>query len=330
MSASARTKADVKLLPAYLVVGTNELMTRETLAHLRGYLEAGLEVFNFDERTAGSAVTAGELLASLNTVPVGTGPRIVMIHEAEHLPKATSEALIAYLANPNPGCILCLVAASLARTTRLYKAVAKVGPHAVIDCSPKKRWELPKQVTRMAQARDIHIDADAIEELIARVGESATMLVAQVTTLAELCRTTGHVSRADVEVHVARTAEVRPWDFLDAVCERDAARALTLYRLMAKPSQIALTSLLTGRLRELICAKALVARGASAQLASVLGKRDWQVQHHLHWVERFSQQELRDALMACAECERALKTGADSETTFVMLVMSICRGRERS
>ena len=76
---------------------------------------------------------------------------------------------------------------------------------------------------------------------------------------------------------------------------------------MQKPSQIALTSLLTGRIRELICARSLASRGQANDLAQRLGDED-----------------LRRALCACADCERSLKTGGDPDITFVRLVMEIC------
>lgn len=321
-AASAHKKGP--LLPAYLIVGANELKRREAVTRMKGRLEPGLDVFNLDERKANADLTAGEIVTSLNTVPMGTGPRIVLITEAEHLPKPTSEAIITYLQNPNPGCTLCLVSEKLAKNTRLYKAVAKVGPHSIVDCAPKKRWELPDDVIRMGKAHGVQIDRNAAEELVSRSGESTTMLDTQVKTLAALCRATGRVTLADVEQHIARTAEVKPWDFLDAVCDRNATRAIGLYQLMQKPSQIALTALLTTRIRELICAKSLDSRGAGGTLAEALGKQGWQVKNHVRWSRRFTPEDLRRALASCESCERALKTGSDPDITFVRLVMSVC------
>ena len=167
-------------------------------------------------------------------------------------------------------------------------------------------------------------DEAAAAELVSRVGESTTMIDAQLRSLAALCRDRGRITVADVEQNVARTAEVKPWDFLDAVCARDAAKALGLYHLMQNPSQIALTSLLCGRLRELVCARSLSARGEGGLLASELGKQQWQVKNHLSWARRFADGELEGSLDRCARCERALKGGDDPETTFVSLVLYVC------
>ena len=312
------------LLPAYLAVGGDELKAKEVVSRLKRRLEVGLEAFNLDEMSAGPDIEPQALLSSLNTLPMGSSFRLVIVEEADRLPKAVSEALVGYLADPNPGCVLCLVAEKLAKSTRLYKAVASCGARAIIDCTPAKRWDLPKRIVKMGQARGVRIDEAAANELIARVGESTTMLDRQVATLAELCRGTSSITRADVERYVTRVAEVKPWDFLDAVCARDASRALELYQLMQNPSEVALVSMLVGRLRELVCAKSLAARGQSASLASELGKQGWQVKNHTRWASRFGAGELERGLAACADCDRDLKSGADVRVSFTRLVLSLC------
>ena len=165
---------------------------------------------------------------------------------------------------------------------------------------------------------------DAAEELVNRCGESTVMLDNQIATLAELVGQTGQITLADVEANVAQTAEVSPWAFADAVCERDAAKAMALLRLMKAPSLVFLHSVLVGRLRELVCAQSLAQRGASSQLAKELGRAPWQVKHHAAWVPRFAPGEPSALLAEAARCERALKGSPDSDTAFVRLVLAIC------
>ena len=311
-------------LAAYLVVGSDELKAKEVVGRLKRRLEPGLEEFNLDERVANGELEASELMSSLNTLPFGTGFRLVLVHDADRLPKEASEALITYLKDPNPGCVLCLVSQKLAKTTRLYKAVAQVGKQAIIDCAPATRRELPQRVMRMAKVKGIRMDSRAAERLMALVGESTTMLDTQVGTLAELCRAAGVITQADVDRYVTRIAEVKPWELMDALSARDGRRALELYEMMQNPSEIALVSMTAARLRELICIKSLVARGQANMAAQTLGKQDWQLRNHKTWAQRFSARELTDALAACAWCDRSLKSGADPKTTFVALVLGIC------
>ena len=317
--------SNAALLPAYLVVGSDELKVEKTVCRLKSRLDEGLATFNLDELKASADLLPGTLTASLNTIPVGTGFRLVVVHDAEKLPKPTSEAIISYLKDPNEGCVLLLVAKTLAKTTRLYKAVKACGDKSVIDCfPPKKRWELPGQVCKLARAHGLQMDEAAATELISRVGESTVMLDAQLKSLAALFGDGACIGVPEVEKNVARIADVKPWDLLDAVSARDAQKALRLYRMMRKPSQIALVTFLSGRIRELICAKSLDARGEGGMLPGELKKQQWQVKNYVGWARRFAPGELESALSSLARCEADLKSGADAETTFVMLMLELC------
>ena len=150
------------------------------------------------------------------------------------------------------------------------------------------------------------------------------MLDRQLSTLTELCGGTGRITVADVEAYVTRTAEVKPWEFLDKVAAGDVVRALELYRHMQNPSHIALLSLLTRRVRELICARSFMDRGQTAHIASELGRQEWQVRSVVQSARRFTAEQLSQCLMRCAQCERELKSGSDAETSFVGLVLFIC------
>ncbi len=312
------------LLPAYLIVGADQLKRETAVSRLKKRLDPGFEAFNLDERTASADLDPTDIAISLNTLPVGDGFRLVLIHDANRLPKPVSETIISYLTNPNPGCVLCLVAETLAKNTRLYKALAKVGKRSVIDCAPLKARDLPAYVVKHAAAKGLRIDMAAARELVSRVGESTVMIDRQLTSLGEICAQSRTIGVADVEQYVTRTAEVKPWEFLDKVALGDAPRALELYRSMQNPSHIALLSLITRRVRELICARSLMDRGQASRLASELGKQEWQVRSVSQAARRFTSDQLTDCLASCASCERALKTGADPETAFLTLVLKIC------
>ena len=311
------------LLPAYLIVGPDELKRRQAVARLRARVDGPLAAFNLEELTASADLEPAALLASLNTLPVGGERRVVIVEGAERLPKPVSEAIVSYLADPNESCTLALVAASLARNTRLYKAVAKVGRTAVVECAAKKGRDLPPYVQKLARAHGVSMDAGAAAELVARVGDSTTMLDNQVATLAELLGGQGVVTRELVEEHVARVAEVKPWEFLDRLSARDVRRALALWRLL-DGSSLGLLSLVTGRLRELVCARSLDARGQGRALAGELKKQDWQVRNHVRWARGFAAGELEGLLATCARAERALKSGADERDVMARLIVAVC------
>lgn len=311
------------LLPAYLIVGADELKRDAAVRRLRSRVPADMADFNLDELDGASLEEPGQLISSAQTMPFCADFRLVIVNGAGELAKPVSEAVVSYLADPNPQCVLCLVAEKLAKNTRLYKAVAKVGPHSVIDCAPLKRWELPPYVVKLAQKRGLSMDNAAAQELVERVGESTVALDNQIATLAQLVGDAGRITLADVEANVAQIAEVSPWAFADAVCERNAPRAMEMLNLMKAPSLVFLHSVLVGRLRELICAKSLDARGVASGLARELGRQSWQVKNHVRWSRAFGEEELVKLLGQAAVCERALKGSQDSEAAFARFVLAM-------
>ncbi|WP_337380037.1 DNA polymerase III subunit delta [Parolsenella catena] len=311
------------LLPAYLIVGADELKRDAAVRRLRSHVPADMADFNLDELDGASLEEPGQLISSAQTMPFCADFRLVIVNGAGELAKPVSEAVVSYLADPNPQCVLCLVAEKLAKNTRLYKAVAKVGPHSVIDCAPLKRWELPPYVVKLAQKRGLSMDNAAAQELVERVGESTVALDNQIATLAQLVGDAGRITLADVEANVAQIAEVSPWVFADAVCERNAPRAMEMLNLMKAPSLVFLHSVLVARLRELICAKSLDARGAASGLARELGRQSWQVKNHVRWSRAFGEEELVELLGQAAVCERALKGSQDSEAAFARFVLAM-------
>ena len=317
--------AETALLPAYLIVGADELKRTSAVNRMRARLDAtGMAEFNLDERDMSKDPQIDDIIASLNTFPMGTDFRLVILENCDKLPKAVSEPIVDYLADPSPTTVCLITATSLAKNTRLYKAVAKVGAKAVIDCTPKKAWELPKQVVSMARAHGKTMGLPAAEALVSRAGENTRMLDNELKKLASMVAAP-EITLTDVESLVMRTAEVKPWDFLNAVAARDMDRALELLALQPDRSEVRLWSLLVTRIRELIVAKALDARGAGRELAATLGVQSWQVKNHLGWARRYRMDELVDALSGAVDVELALKGSRDGALALRLWVIDLIR-----
>lgn len=311
------------LLPGYLIVGSDELKSSRAVERMRARLEkSGMVEFNLDERDMTKDPQVDDIVASLNTFPMGAEFRLVILTNCDKLPKAMSEPLVEYFANPSPTTVCLVVATTLAKNTRLYKAIKKLGDKAIIDCAPKKTWELPSQVVKMAAAHGKAMGLPAAEALVARSGENTRMLDNELKKLASMV-TGSEITLADIERHVMRTAEVKPWEFLNAVAARDLVRSLELLKLQPAKSEVRLWSLLVTRLRELIIAKSLDTRGQGSQLATTLGVQGWQVKNHLSWARRWRMDELLEALSQAIEVELALKGSRDSELALRMWIISM-------
>lgn len=320
--------AETSLLPAYLVVGADEYKRSKTMERMRARLEkSGMADFNLDERDMSKDPEVDDIIASLNTLPMGADFRLVILHGCDRLPRAVSEPLVSYLASPSPTTVCLLIAEKLAKNTRLYKAVAKVGPKAIIDCTPKKAYEMPRQVVAMARAHGRQITLPAAEELVSRAGTDARMLDNELKKLFQMVKKP-QVDVDDVRRLVSRTAEAKPWELLDAVSARNLPKALELLEMQPANSEVRLYALLIARVRELICAKALDARGAGRSLASTLGLQAWQVKNHSSWARKYAMDELLDALARAADLELALKGSRDSALALRLWIVALV-GKDR-
>lgn len=330
-SANTQPQAAPALLPAYLVVGEDELKRQTTIEKLRKRIAATGDLeFNHDV-FSGEEAEGGQIVAACNTMPFAADVRLVEVADAEKLHKADSEALVSYLSDPCPTCVLCLSAVKLAKNTRLYKAAAAVGKNAVIECEPKKKAELPRVVRGMAVTYGVTFTDRAAAKLIELVGENTVKLDAEIRKIALAHSSSDAVSDRLVEEMVVRAAEPKPWDLVDAMAQRNLAATLQQLGYMKSTSVYSLMALCMKRIRELVCARALLDRGDQAGIAEALGlkgKRAFLAKGYIANAKRFSPRDLRGIVIAARNAEQAMKTGADPDAAFVDWLILVC-GKQR-
>lgn len=324
---ATQQKQEAPLLPVYLVVGEDALKRDTVMKRLRARLSAmGDLSFNSDE-FSGETASGSDIVAACNTVPFASPVRLVEVRGADKLKKADAEELVSYLVSPNETTVLALVAEKLAKNTRLYKAVAAQGKTAVIDCAPLKRYELPKTVRSMAVTHGVTLTEGAAVKLVDLVGEDTVHLNNELKKIALAHRGSDAVNEHEIVGMVSRTAEVKPWEFVDAFSARDVRTCLLYLGRMDSVSPHALLAMCTTRLRELVCARALAARGNPRGVAAALKAPDWRVKNHASWARGFTASELRRAIIASRDTERAMKSGADPKSAFLDWVLAVIARR---
>ena len=289
--------AEQEFHSAYLIVGADELKREFVVKRLNDRMrQLGDLDFNKDTFT-GSSVDVDTLIGACNTLPFMSEKRMVLVEEAEKMRKPVQEAVISYLANPSETTVLALVADKLAKNTRLYKAIAKIGKQAVVDCAPRSARELPGQVRKFAASEGVSITMPAAEELISLVGDSTVHLAGEIKKMAVALGKGATIDVEQVHTYVARVAEPKPWFVSDALAARDARKVATLLARMGKQSPFGLLTMCVNRIRDLLIAKEMRNSG---------------------------QRELEQALVSAAECERAMKSGSDQEGAFERWALEVC------
>lgn len=309
---------DTQLLPAYLVVG-DDVLKREAVVrrlHVRleklGDLSFNLDVFN------GAHCEGDELVAACNTLPFASEKRLVQINDADKLRKHALEALMRYLSSPSESTVVLLLAEKLSKNTRLYKAIAGLGKQAIIDCARPKSYRMREHVRAMAPTHGITLTDEGAGKLIELVGTDTVRLDSELRKLSVAHEGTQPVDEQEIVELVADVSTVKPWEMADAFAARDLGRCLQYFPRVEGSAPIALLALCTARVRELICAQAVLARGGSTpQIASELGFPEWKVKHYAMWAKQFSPLELRAALASSLDTERAMKSGTPQDAAFI-------------
>ena len=173
---------DGKLLPLYLLVGSDEFEKTSLVDGIIETLDKDLRVFNLN-RFYGAEINPQALVDTARTLPMGTDRRIVVVSQAEKLiePKRSSESLTRalsslsdYVMSPEPLTSLVLITGPLDRRRKLTtllisKTGLSVTPkalRALIERAGDEIWRLRADVDRVAlyaAERDCVEETDVLE-----------------------------------------------------------------------------------------------------------------------------------------------------------------------
>jgi len=314
--------AEQELKPVYLITGNDLPKVEVALERLRRRFDAG----SIERLVAGKGGASGaDVVAACNAGTLLGGERLVLVTQIdghrgdyERLTggwKAEDvEAVVAYLRDPAPGTVLCLVGAEVKKDSALAKACAKAG-HVLA-------WEIGRKdavgwIAKSFQERGVKAGGDACKALLDLVGEDKLVLAREIDKLATWAA--GEPLGVD-EVHRLATpfAEGHPWDLTDALGKRDPGTALGLvertYARSARPRTSeapALGARLAQHLTRLARMKALLEAGVPAEEAGAkLGMKPYPARQLAKQAEAFSVEELRDGVVRFARFDHALKGGS--------------------
>jgi len=316
-----------ELLPAYLVVGSDELKAQAVIKRLWNRLEKlGNIDFNSQILEGSGDIDCQSLVDSLNTPPLAAPYRVVVIKDIDKAGKTILDAAADYLASPLSSTILVMTATKLTQQSRLYKAAKAIDNKAIIDASEQKRSELPAMIRKLAGSYQIGLSYEGATKIAELVGNSTVALNSEVKKLASYVLALGRsdANLDDVIMVIARSNQPSPWDFVDAFSRRELAQSLEILRSLPRETPVGLLYLCVVRLRELLYYKSLVALG-NRNLAKALGKPDWQVRRLETLAAKFESAELRDMLARSARADARMKSGESAQLVLEEFLLATCR-----
>lgn len=308
------------LLPVYTLVGTDKLKIKYILNRLEKRLsEYGDMTFN-TSRFEGENVSGAEIAQACMQMPFASEKRYVLVKNADKLNKTDNESIINYLTNPSVTTVLVLVYSKLARSTKVYKACAKISSTSIIECTPPKKYKIAEGLKAVAQSHGASINFDAANKLVELIGEDTMQLDAEIQKLI-LSNGGKTITIQQVELEVAKSADIKPWDFTNAFATRDTNKCLELFHQMQSGSEYFLLQQTCKIIKELICVKNLGQNATQNAISQELGYESWRVKNHYMWASNFSKKELLDNLEKALECDKLIKSTSNSAITFETFIL---------
>jgi DNA polymerase-3 subunit delta len=291
-----------------LVLGDEELLASRGVADAVAAARAADPDAEVREYVT-SELVAGQLDEMLSPSLFG-GRRVLILRDAQDAKKDVVAALLGYVKSPDPDVTLVLAhlggAKNKALADGLRTAGARVVPAAKIT-KHRERVDFVRQEIRRLGGR---AGEDAAEALLAAVGNDLRELT---SACSQLVADTG--GRIDAEV-VARyyrgRAEANGFTVADAVMTGDVPAALEALRwaLHTGVDPVPIADAIADGVRT-VARVASAGRGSSYQIAGILGMPAWKVDRATRQARGWTAEALVDAMRVAAECNAAVKGGAD-------------------
>jgi DNA polymerase III subunit delta len=291
-----------------LVLGDEELLANRAVAATVDAVRAVDPDADVREYEAG-ALTPGELSEMLSPSLFG-GRRALVIRAGQDAKKDLVSALLAYAANPDPDVTLVVTHLGAAKGKAFADGLRQAGATVVPAGRLTRHRERVDFVREEVRRLGGRCSEDAAEALLAAVGNDLRELAAACSQM--VADTGGRLDAAAVARYYRGRAEVSGFTVADAAMVGDVPGALEALRwaLHVGVDSVPIADALADGVRT-VARVAAAGRGSAYQLASSLGMPAWKIERAQRQGRGWSPDGLVDAMQAAAECNAAVKGGAE-------------------
>lgn len=317
--------------PVYYLTGDEDVL-KDELADViaAAAVDAGSRDFNLDVRSA--ADLDGESLHALvETPPMLSERRVVILRNLEQWRTNAKvwQVLHRYLERPSPTTVLILTHGAGEKPDR---AVAGAVVHADVGTLPGER--LARWLRGRAERAGLQLEPEAADHLIEAVGGNMARLTMEIEKLAAAVPADRPATVTDVGALVGVYRGETLQDWVNAVLDRDPARAAPLIDLVLSQSGVTAVRMLTALGTALVgirSARAALDAGSPRHQLQDLMFRQIQAARvqNVKWsdeakrwaraAERWSGTELDRAIRTVYEADRALKSATTSDERGLLL-----------
>ena len=307
--------------PIYVLCGSDGFLRdhyrAEIISRVVGQADPQTCLANFD---GSNDLELAEVMDELRTLPFLAAARVVLIRNADAFITKHRQKLEEYVDNPCETSALVLMVTSFPGTTRLAKAVAKIGD--ILNCKLPDDHSLHRWLTKAAGKRGKKIDPQSAALLEQWIGRD---LAAQNAEVEKLCLYIGQretITPQDVAAVVTATAGPAAFALTNAITARDAPGALKALDglLRIRGAEFQALGSIAWHLRRALQAQQEITAGGKPNL-----KMPYRQQSaFLAMLKRRSLGRLQADMRSLISTDLGMKSGLKPKAALQELVMSLC------
>ncbi|GHJ52120.1 hypothetical protein Nm8I071_14270 [Nonomuraea sp. TT08I-71] len=314
------------LPPILLVLGDEELLATRAVSEAVARARSVDPDVDVREYQAGS-LAVGEIAEMLSPSLFG-GRRVLVLRAGQDARKDLVTALLGYAKNPDPEVQLVVLHVGGAKGKAFADGLRAAGATVVPAARLKGHRERVAFVRDEIRRLGGKCTEDAAETLIAAVGTDLRELAAACSQL--VADTDGRIGADTVSRYYRGRVEVTGFTVADATMVGDVPGALEALRwaLHVGVDPVPIADALADGVRT-VARVASAGRGSPYQLASSLGMPAWKIERAQRQGRGWTPEGLVEAMRAAAECNAAVKGGADDRAyALERAVFSVAAARQ--
>jgi DNA polymerase-3 subunit delta len=317
--------------PVYLFTGEEEFLIQAAMDRLlRAVVDPATKDFNYTVLD-GESSSADAILTAVESLPAFAQRRLVLLKNADQLPAAEANRLVAYIKNPSPTtCFVCIAPKFDARRSFFQALKAQA---AVMDARPLTDAQVTAWLKAQAKSLGRVISEDAVLFLKERVGRDLFPLQNELTKAVLGSDQQETIELEDVQRACSASGGASVYDLLGALSRRHLASSLrTLTRLLEEGEPpLKILSTVGYRFRLVWKVKRAMQAGHSdAALMRMFGLGQWAAGPVIASAQAYAEKDLRWAFQRFLETDAGLKGGALSPKLLLeLLVFDLCSGKQK-
>lgn len=303
-------KSPLPLKSLYYVVGTEPFFVSEIKkTFLQKALSGnGAKDFNHDEVSA-SEISAEDLLALLETLPIMSERRLVFCSQAEKLTEADWGKISPALKSESSSTVFVCFFEKKDRRKKHFKFLKD---HAMeLSAEPLRAWELDPWLDFLLQKEGLELSADSKTLFRQLAGANLMEIQLELKKLQQYMGDEKKVSQKDILACTSRLKTDSIFDLTDAIGRKDIVRALSsLAQLLEQnQSELGALSMLARHIRILsILQEEKKQKLSKNQLAQKAGISPYFLKNYLSQTSLWSRQQIDQTMEALFETDKALKS----------------------